>query len=144
MEKIYSVLALSLLVTACQKKPDPPAPDVASTTTTTTNPPSNPPANPPPPPVTNCQNATVLYSLPGGQNVNDNSQRSFVVTGFEISCGDTLNVYFRAAGITPAPAWIQLHDVNNGASYYSITNQTVTIFNKTGIIMEADIEAVLK
>lgn len=140
MRKLLAILPVLFLTVACQKKPDPPAPAANAPTPTI---PDTPPPSPPPPPVTNCQGATVLYSLPGYETVNDNSSRDFTVPHFELSCGDSVTVFFRAA-IFPGPAWIELHDVDNGASYYSILNQVVTIHNRTGIVMQVDIEAVLK
>lgn len=143
--KTLMLILIGLSMVACSKKPDAPAPE--ATVIAPTNPPSGttPPTIPPPPPVTNCTGGTVLWSLtPAGQTVNDNSSKDFTVPGFEISCGDTLQVFFRTAGITPAPAWTQLGDVDLGASYYSVVNQTVTFHNRTGIVLEIDIEAVLK
>ncbi len=143
MKKILFLASLAVLTTACQKKPDPPAP-VASAPAVT---PGQPPVVTPPAPVTSCQNATIAWSLtPAGQTVNDNSSKDFVIPGFNLGCGDTISVFFRtpAVGPNPAPAWTTASDVNNGATYYSLLNQTVTFHNKTGVILEIDIEAVLK
>lgn len=144
MKRLPVLLLAPLLLCSCHKKPDAPAPEPTVSTPTGTTPPTSPPVTPPGP-VTSCKGATVLWSLtPSGQTVNDNSSKDFTVPGFEISCGDTLQVFFRSAGIFPAPAWTQLGNVDLGASYYSVLNQTVTFHNRTGIILEIDIEAVLK
>ncbi len=133
-----SLIVLSLLaLSACTKHPDAPAPQVQPV-----NGPTQPPP-PQPPPVTNCLGSTVLYQLPGNPLINDLSSRSFVIPGFEVSCGDSLRVYMRRPNIQLEP-WTEYFNVDNGASYYSINNQTVTIYNKTGIVLEAYIEAILK
>lgn len=129
-----ALLPFMLIVCACQKKPDPPAP---ATEQTVANP--NPPT--PPTPVTNCQGATVMYSLPAGQTINDNSSKDFTIPNFEQSCGDSVQVFMRKPGVA---TWTEYFTVDNGASYYSITNQVVTLHNRTGIVLEVDIEAVLK
>lgn len=134
MKKLLAIILLGLTTCACHKKPDAPAP--LATPTDHSN-----PQPPPPTPVTNCQGATVLYSLPGIQTVNDNSSKDFVIPGYETSCGDTLQVFIRKDS---SQAWFELHDVNLGASYYSLVNQTVTVHNRTGIVQEVDIEAILK
>ncbi len=141
MKNIYLILPLIALTAACSKKPDAPAPVTAPPTST------NPPTPPPPAPVTNCQGATVLYSLPGNQTVNDNSSKDFTIPNFEQSCGDSVTVFFRSANYAPAPApaWTQLHNTTDTSiTYYSIVNQVVTFHNKTGIVLEVDIEAVIK
>lgn len=138
MKRSLAIFPLLLLMVACSKKPDAPTPAAVQPTPGQPQPPA-------PPPVTNCQGATVMYSLPTGQTVNDNSSKAFTIPNFEQSCGDTLSVFFRAAGITPAPAWTPLtQTTDNGATYYSVLNQVVTFHNRTGIVLEVDIEAVLK
>jgi hypothetical protein len=137
MKHIQLILLLSLLA-ACSKKPDAPTPQpAASTPPTTTN-----PKPPPPSPVTNCQGATVLYSSPVDTMPSDPvpNSKTYVIPGFELSCGDTVQVYFVAFGTPPTP----LQQGANGASYYTIFNQTVTVYNSTGHSVNVDIEAVLK
>lgn len=127
MKKILFLLLLA--TTACHKKPDPqPVPQPVTAT------------NPPPPVVSTCQNATVMYSLPTGQMVLSNNSRQFTIPNFDLECGDTVNVFMRRDN---TQAWFQLGTVDLGASYYALTNNVVTIFNRTGIDQEADIEAVL-
>lgn len=130
--KLLAVTLLPILFGACHKKPD--APDPLAAPLSHSDP-------QPLPPVTSCQGSTVLYSLPGIQTVNDNSSKDFMVPGYETSCGDTLQVFMRKDS---GQAWFELHDIDNGASYYSLFNQTVTVHNRTGIVQEVDIEAVLK
>lgn len=139
MKQLLVVLLMGLSIVGCQKKPDPPAPAAAPVDGTTP-----PPATNPPPPVSSCQGATVMYSLPGGELINDNSQRDFVIPNFELSCGDTVTVFIRNPLAGPGQGWTQLHDIPNGASYYSVLNQTITVRNSTGIVVECAIEAVLK
>lgn len=129
------LLGLIVLTVGCQKKPDDPAP-ASATPPTTTNPPT------PQPPVTNCQGATVLYShvfvIPDVPATTDH-----VITGFDLTCGDTVHVYFRNQGVPPGTPWTEIHDVPNGASYFSVSNQTVTVHNSTGITLDLDLEATL-
>lgn len=136
MSKLMVLLLVSLSLTACQKKPDPPAP--VSEPAVSTNPPP-----PSPPPVSSCQGATVMYSMPV-DTIPDNSIKSFVIPNFELSCGDSLQVFIRNPQSPQGQGWTELHDVANGGSYFSILNQTVTVHNSTGIVVEVDIEAILK
>lgn len=88
----------------------------------------------------------MLYSMPV-DTMPDNpvpNSKDFVIPGFEISCGDTLQVFFRNIGVPPGTPWTQIQEGANGASYYTILNQTVTVVNATGNTVNVSIEAVLK
>src|SRR5882672_9363756 len=123
IQKFVLILPLGLLIIGCSKKPYDPAP-VAPITT----PPTNPPNPPTPPPVTTCQGATILYTMPV-QTIADNSVKDFVIPNFEVSCGDTLQVFMQNPGVPPGTPWTEIFDIPNGASYYSLTNQIVTLHN---------------
>lgn len=87
-----------------------------------------------------------MYSMPI-DTMPDNpvpNTKDFVIPGFELSCGDSLQVFFRNVGVPPATPWTTIQEGSNGASYYTILNQTVTVHNATGITVNVDIEAVLK
>lgn len=130
--KYTTLLALIVVsLSACHKKPEEPAQVAVSTT------------QPQPPPVTNCQGATVPWSLPSGQTINDLSSKDFTIAGFDVGCGDTLRVYMRRPNIFPADPWTEYFNVDNGASYYALNGQIVTVYNKTGIVLEVAIETVL-
>lgn len=133
------LVMLGLLTSACSHKPDAPAPTPQTVT-------SSPTPTPPPAPVTNCQNATVMVSVPIFQMPDNPVPNSTTVTinNFEQSCGDTVAVYFRNPGVPPATPWTTLHEGSNGASYFTVTNQIVTIVNHNGIVVDVDVEAVLK
>lgn len=141
MKKTMMFLLMGLSLVACNKKPDPPAPTAPS------GPTSGTPTQPtPPPPVTNCQGATVMVSVPVFQmpdNPVPNTQ-NVTINNFEKSCGDTVQVFFRNPGVPPGTPWTTIHEGANGASYFTVTNQIVTIVNSTGIVVDVDVEAVLK
>ncbi len=141
MKTTYLILPLAMLVIGCHKKPDAPAP--SAVTAPPSDSPEPTPTTPTPPPVTSCKGATVLYSLPSGELINDNSSRSFTITGFEVSCGDTVRVFMRRPNIQGEP-WTEYFNIDNGASYFAINDQVITVYNKTGIVLEVAIEAVLK
>lgn len=133
--------ALMLLLSAgCHKKPDA-QPPTSTNPTTTTPPPVAPPSNPPP--VTSCQGATIVNSLPI-DTIADNSSKAFTVTGFDISCGDFLDVQVRNPMSPPGQGWIALGNTPNGASFYETSGQIVTVHNATGITVEVSITATLK
>lgn len=139
--KLLLVALLALSTTACTKKPDAPAPQQQAQTIT---PPQTNPSQPPtPPPVTNCTGATVMYSMPVDTQT-DNTIKNFVIPGFEISCGDTLTVLIRNILNAPTDPWTTLHDDPAGSSYYTVTNQTVSVHNNIGNTVYVEIEAVLK
>lgn len=148
MKRLLVLLPVLFLTVACQKKPDAPVPATSPATPTNPADPGTTPTTPPPtppPPVTSCQGATIPVSVT--DTVNDNSSKDFTIAHFEQSCGDTVTVFFRTANYapSPAPAWTQLNNTTDTSStYYSINNQVITFHNKTGIVLEIDIEAVLK
>lgn len=118
---------------ACQKKPDPPAPQIVST--------SNP--QPLPPAVSICQGATIPVSIPVVTQ-NTGTTITYAIPNFELSCGDTVAVYIKNIQLAPTDPWTTLLNDPAGSSYYSILNQTVTVHNNTGNTVYVDIEAVLK
>lgn len=132
MKTLLLIVLAGLALGACKKSPESPAPEIVQSTTTTTN--------PPPPPVNHCQGGTVPYSLPGLPTIPSNSSDQYTITGFDLGCGDTLHVYIRKDS---GQAWAELGNVNQGASYYALSGQVVTVFNMTGITMEVAITAVL-
>src|SRR5882757_8518488 len=101
--KLLIIVLIGLSMTACQKKPDSPAPVAPAASSS-----SSSSSSQPPPPVTNCTGATVIYNNPSGETINDNSTKDFIVPGFEVSCGDTLTVMVRNPQGSP---WQTLHDV---------------------------------
>lgn len=138
------MVLMMTITTACTKKPDAPAPDVATTIPPGPGQPT-PPTTTPPPPVTNCQGSTIFYSMPI-DTMPDNpvpNTKSFVIAGFETSCGDTLQVLIRNSAAGPGAPWSTLGDTPNGASYYTLTNQTVTVTNATGTQINVAIQATL-
>lgn len=142
MKKTMLFLLMGLALAACQKTPDAPAP--VPSPAAGTNPPA--PLPPAPPPVTNCQGGTVMYSMPI-DSMPDNpvpNTKNFVIPGFELSCGDSLQVFFRNPGVPPGTPWTLIHEGANGASYWTVLNQTVTVHNSTGNTVDVSIEAVLK
>lgn len=124
----------SIGFTACQKKPDPPAP-VPSV--------AGKPQPPQPPPVTNCQGATIMYNMPVVTQ-NTGTAVSYVIPNFETSCGDTLQVFIKNIALAPTDPWTELFDDSHIANYYSLTNQTVTVYNNTSNTVYVEIQAVLK
>lgn len=142
MTKVLLIGLLGLTTIACQKKPDAPAPAAAAPAPTT----PTQPTPPPPPPVTNCTGATVMYSMPI-QVMPDNpvpNTANYVIPGFELSCGDSLQVFFKPHGSGPAIPPSLINQGANGASYWTVLNQTVTVHNATGQSVDVNIEAVLK
>lgn len=86
-----------------------------------------------------------MYSMPV-DTMPDNpvpNTKDFVIPGFELSCGDTLQVFFKNSTLQGV-LWTPIHEGANGATYYTILNQTVTVHNSTGQVIYIDIEAVLK
>lgn len=134
--KTFLLLLTLVSLTACHKKPDAPTPALAQATQ-----PSTPNPNPPPP-VSNCQGSTVLWHSPANDTINDNSSKDYLVPGFEVSCNDSARVYMRLPNGIGVP-WTEYFNVDNGASYFSIAGQTITVHNRTGIVLEVYIEAVL-
>jgi|SRR5882724_6731866 len=140
MKKLL-LLSVMVLSAGCQKKPEPPVPvDVAGPTNPPTQP--NPPPTTPPPPVTNCQGGTVAFS--SVSTIADNSIKDVVIPGFDLGCGDTVQVFFRNQGVAPTTAWTEIHDVPNGASYFALDGQIIHIHNSGGSLLDLDVEALLK
>lgn len=130
----YTWLLIPFLLLACQKKRENP-PQLAS--------PANQGQPPTQPPTSSCLGAATPWSLPAGELVNDNSSRDFTIPGFDTGCGDTVRVYMRRPNMFPADPWTEYFTIDNGASYYSLAGNVVTMHNRTGIILEVGIEAVL-
>jgi hypothetical protein len=86
-----------------------------------------------------------MYSMPVDVMLATDVTKSYVIPGFEISCGDTLWVGIRNTGTAPGTPWTVILDQSAGGSvYYTVLNQTVTLHWNGGSHIYVDIEAVLK
>lgn len=128
MKNLLMLLIASMALTACHRKPDSPPTGAAALL------PNNPP-------VTTCTGGTVMYSSPAGETVGSNSSRMLIVPGFDLGCGSSMHVYIRKDN---TQSWFELGTADLGASYYALSGNVVTVYNKTGITQEIDIEAILK
>lgn len=83
-----------------------------------------------------------MYSMPV-DTMTSGTIKSFVIPNFEVSCGDTLQVFIKNIALAPTDPWTELFDNPQISSYYSLLNQTVTVHNNTSDTVYVEIQAVL-